>query len=128
VGNFNGLLRVRVAVMNQHCDWSVATAADAARKGQMYARRVVLAQPEPTTDELLPDTLPSPADPPLLAAVAAHNAGRGGLFMCYEPMSLARVEARLADLERRRSEHIATLWPRPASASSPKPSRRSGRT
>lgn len=126
VGEFNGLLRFRVAVMNQHCDWAVATVVDAARKGQMYARRVLLAQPEPTTDPLLPDTLPVPASPPLVAAVAEHRAGGGVMFKLYEPTSLARVEARLADLDRRRAERVAALWPQPpASAPSPK---RPGRT
>jgi len=109
VSGFNGLVQRRSAVLNQHSDWSAATVTDAARKGEMYGRRVLLAQPEPTTDALLPSDLPVPATPSLIAEVAKHQAGKDSLFKRYVPCDTATVEARLADLDRRRAERLAAF-------------------
>lgn len=57
-GEYNTLRRQRVLLILQHRDWGAATVTDARRLAQMYARRVLLAQPEPATDALLSDELP----------------------------------------------------------------------
>jgi len=75
VGNFNGLLRTLESVTSQHRVWADATMFDAARKAEIYARRLQHAQPEPTDDALLPAALPRPASatravPPQFPSVA----------------------------------------------------------
>jgi len=106
VGGFNGLLRFRDGLLNQHVDWSKATVTDARRKGLMYARRVLLAQPEPTTDALLPVDLPVPDTPELIAEVIKYRNGDESMFKRYEPFSVDVVKARLDEIEARRAERV----------------------
>lgn len=105
-GEFNALDRQRVMMLLQHRDWAAATVTDTRRLAQMYARRVLLAQPEPTTDALLPDELPGPATPDLISEVAKYLAGKDSEFKQYPPLNSARVTGRLADLDRRRTERL----------------------
>lgn len=107
VGNFNALLRERDALLARHRDWGLATISDAARKGQMWARRVQLAQPEPTDEHLLPNDMPAPVVPPLVEEVNRYLVGEPAKFKPYKPLSLDRVERRLHELDDRRQKREA---------------------
>jgi len=62
VGQSNGLGQVLESVKFQHWHWTLASMHDARRKANLYARRVQLAQSEPTDETLLPVDLPLAGD------------------------------------------------------------------
>jgi hypothetical protein len=64
VADYNTLRVERVHRIAQHDEWNGAQLADAARQIESYARWLLLGQPEPTTDRLLPDELPQPESAP----------------------------------------------------------------
>lgn len=64
VGDHNALVGTRGHVVGRHLEWDGAQLADAGRQNELYARRVLLSQPEPTTENLVPDALPQPAGAP----------------------------------------------------------------
>ena len=102
VGSFNGLLRQREAGVIQHRDWALATNSDAARKDQLFPRRLQLSQPEPVEEQLMPNELPGPATPDLVDEVNRYLAGEASIIKFYWPLSLERVEKRLAEVDERR--------------------------
>ncbi len=112
VAGFNATLRERNGLLCQFRDWTMATVDDAARKGHVYARRAMLAQPEPVVTEMFPNGLPAPGEPPLVAAVNDLVAGSTSPLRNYAPLAMARVQQRLDEADaRRRTRHAPPTEP-----------------
>lgn len=103
VGGFNGGLRVRHATLMQHRDWAMATKSDAERKGQIYARGVLLAQPEPTTDRLFEDELPRPMTSLIVDEIDARDNSENRVLKRYEPIDLTQIREQLQRMVEQRS-------------------------
>lgn len=64
VGDYNARVGTRRHLVAKYLEWEFAGREDASRQIELYGRRVLLSQPEPTTDNLLADDLPQPAGAP----------------------------------------------------------------
>lgn len=104
VATYNGLIRQRYNLLAQYREWSLATTSDTRRQNELYARRVLLSQPEPTTDRLLPEPLNSPVEAAVVERVNKYLDDNATTFKGYEPLSIDKVEQRLRDIEQRREQ------------------------
>lgn len=64
VSNYNARLVERDHIVAQYLEWDGSQLADTRRQNELYGRRVLLSQPEPTTVQLLADDLPTPTGAP----------------------------------------------------------------
>jgi hypothetical protein len=107
VSTYNGLIRLRENLLAQYREWALATTADTRRQNELYSRRALLAQPEPTSDELFAKSLPEPATGALVTRVGDYLEGDAQTFKRYEPLTISSIEKRLADIELRREQRRA---------------------
>jgi hypothetical protein len=102
VGEYNAGVAWRNALFSQTGHAIDANNASARRKGQLFAARLRLEQPEMVEEQMLPDELPQPKDSRLRDQIDRYLNGetKGIPWRRYELMRLKKTDAARALMER----------------------------